>query len=50
MKRKLTPHYIRSYKVVERIGKTVYKLKLLVGWIHNVFCMSLLRKCLGDLS
>lgn len=43
---KLSPRYIRPYKILERVGPTTYKLVLLMEMskIHNVFHGSVLRK------
>ena len=47
---KLNPRYIGSYEVLDKIGPVAYKLALppnLAG-IHDLFYVSLLRKCLSD--
>lgn len=51
-KRKLTPRYIGQYEIIKRIGRVAYQLTVPTSLecIHNVFHVSLLHKCLGDLS
>ncbi|GKA82034.1 putative reverse transcriptase domain-containing protein [Tanacetum coccineum] len=47
---KLSPRYIRPFKIIERIGSVAYKLELpekLCG-IHNTFHASNLKRCLAD--
>nr|GEX93322.1 putative reverse transcriptase domain-containing protein [Tanacetum cinerariifolium] len=49
---KLSPRFIRPFKILERIGPVAYKLDLpreLQG-IHNTFHVSNLKKCLSDES
>nr|GEZ44220.1 putative reverse transcriptase domain-containing protein [Tanacetum cinerariifolium] len=49
---KLSPRFIRPFKILERIGPVAYKLELpreLQG-IHNTFHVSNLKKCLSDES
>jgi len=46
---KLNPRYIGPYEILERIGPVAYRLALppsLAG-VHDVFHVSLLRKCLS---
>nr|GEU92214.1 putative reverse transcriptase domain, ribonuclease H-like domain, aspartic peptidase domain protein [Tanacetum cinerariifolium] len=47
---KLSPRYIGSFEIIERIGPVAYKLELpekLCG-THNTFYVSNLKKCLAD--
>ncbi|GJS99743.1 putative reverse transcriptase domain-containing protein [Tanacetum coccineum] len=47
---KLSPRYIRPFKIIERIGPVAYKLELpdkLCG-IHSTFHVSNLKKCMAD--
>ncbi|GJX78542.1 hypothetical protein Tco_0326691 [Tanacetum coccineum] len=49
-RRKLSPCYIGSFKILSRVGPVTYKLELpreLQG-IHNTFHVSNLKKCLSD--
>ena len=46
---KLVPKYYGPYKVLQKIGTTEYKLKLLASSrVHPVFHVSLLNKVIGD--
>jgi hypothetical protein len=48
MKRKLSPHYIRPFPILEKCGTVAYKLDLppsLAG-VHDIFHMSQFKKCL----
>lgn len=49
-KGKLSPRYIRPYKIIERVGNVAYRLDLpmkLEG-VQPVFHMSMLRQYLSD--
>ena len=49
---KLSPRYIRPYRIVERIGEVAYRLELPsdLDRIHDVFHVSMLRKYIPDPS
>ncbi|WMV25215.1 hypothetical protein MTR67_018600 [Solanum verrucosum] len=49
---KLSPPYIGPYKISKRIGNVAYELELPqeLAAIHPVFHISMLKKCMGDLS
>ena len=49
-KGKLAPRYIRPFEVIKVIGKAAYQLKLpaQLSEVHDVFHVSMLRKCLSD--
>ena len=46
-KGKLSPRYMGPYEIVERIGEVAYRLRLPLelARIHDVFHISMLRKC-----
>jgi len=48
VKRKLAPHYVGPYQILERKGNVVYKVQLPVALraIFTVFHVSQLKKCL----
>ena len=47
---KLAPRYIGPFEVIKVVGKAAYQLKLPAQWseVHDVFYVSMLRKCLSD--
>ncbi|PKU76703.1 hypothetical protein MA16_Dca001308 [Dendrobium catenatum] len=47
---KLSPRYIGSFEILERIGKSAYRLLLSdhMSDVHNVFHVSTLRKWISD--
>ena len=49
---KLSPRYIRSYEIIEKVGAVAYRLSLPpeLSKIHNVFHVSMLRKYISDPS
>nr|GFB79391.1 putative reverse transcriptase domain-containing protein [Tanacetum cinerariifolium] len=48
--RKLNPRYVRTFKVLERVGDVAYKLDLPeeLSRVHNTFHVSNLKKCHAD--
>jgi hypothetical protein len=48
VKGKLAPRFVGPYPIIGRIGPATYRLKLpeSMSYIHNVFHVSQLRKCL----
>jgi hypothetical protein len=48
VKRKLSPHFIRPYRVFRRVGEMAYQLELPDNLcdVHNVFHVSQLKECL----
>lgn len=51
-KEKLSPRYIVSYQTVRTIGNMAYELEFSpeLAVIHPIFHISMLKKCLGDIS
>ncbi|GJX90190.1 putative reverse transcriptase domain-containing protein [Tanacetum coccineum] len=47
---KLSPRYIRPFKILARVGHVAYTLELLeeLKWIHSTFHVSNLKKCLAE--
>ena len=51
-KGKLSPRYIRPYRIAKRIGNVAYELELPqeLAAVHPIFHISMLKKCMGDTS
>ena len=49
-KGKLSPHYVGPYKILQRVGKVEYEMRLPseLESIHPMFHVSMLKKCIGD--
>ncbi|GKE41634.1 hypothetical protein Tco_1468918, partial [Tanacetum coccineum] len=49
-KGKLTPRFVRPFKITERIGPVAYRLRLPeeLNDVHDMFHVSNLKKCLAD--
>ncbi|WMV34305.1 hypothetical protein MTR67_027690 [Solanum verrucosum] len=49
-KGKLSPRYIRPYRIAKRTGSVAYELELPqeLATVHPVFHVSMLKKCMGD--
>ncbi|GJR81344.1 putative reverse transcriptase domain-containing protein [Tanacetum coccineum] len=49
-RRKLSPRYVRPFKVLEKVGAVAYKLELPqeLSRVHNTFHVSNLKKCYAD--
>ena len=49
-KGKLCPRYVGPYTILKRVGKVAYELELQIeqAILHQVFHISLLKKCVGD--
>ncbi|PKU67808.1 hypothetical protein MA16_Dca016977 [Dendrobium catenatum] len=47
---KLSPRYVRPFEIIERIGKSAYRLLLSdqLSDVHNVFHVSSLKKWMSD--
>jgi len=47
---KLNPRYVGLFKISKRVGPVAYELDLPdeLSWVHNVFHISNLKKCLAD--
>jgi hypothetical protein len=48
MGKKLSPRFIGPFPIIKKVGEVAYKLELpeSLSGIHNVFHVSMLRKCL----
>ncbi|XP_070055123.1 uncharacterized protein [Nicotiana tomentosiformis] len=51
-KGKLSPQYVRPYRIMRKVGQVAYELGLPsdLESVHPVFHVSMLRKCIGDPS
>ncbi|WMV37285.1 hypothetical protein MTR67_030670 [Solanum verrucosum] len=51
-KGKLIPWYIGPYRISKKVGNVAYELELPqeLATVHPVFHISMLKKCMGDLS
>ena len=49
-KGKLSPTYVGTYEILQRVGEMAYELALpaQLACVHPFFCVSMLKKCLGD--
>ena len=49
-KRKLSPNYVGTYKIMKSLDKVQYQLQFPeeLATVHQVFHISLLKKCVGD--
>ena len=49
---KLSPRYIGPYHITKRVGEVAYRLALPpeLSAVHDVFHVSMLRKCLANVS
>ena len=50
IKGKLSPRYIGPFEILAKVGSVAYRLALppTLKGVHNVFHISMLRKCLAD--
>ncbi|XP_069154494.1 uncharacterized protein [Solanum lycopersicum] len=49
-KGKLSPRYVGTYEIIQRVSEVSYELVLPaeLDFVHPVFHVSMLKKCLGD--
>ncbi|XP_070020042.1 uncharacterized protein [Nicotiana sylvestris] len=49
-KDKLSPQYIGTYRIIRSVGQVAYELELPseLEFVHPVFDVSMLQKCIGD--
>jgi hypothetical protein len=52
IKGKLAPRYIGPYPIIDKYGPTSYQVELptKLSWVHNVFHVSQLKRCLKPLT
>ncbi|XP_015057572.1 uncharacterized protein LOC107003815 [Solanum pennellii] len=51
-KLKLSPRYVGTYEILQRVGKVAYELKLPseLASVHPVFHVSMFKKCINDIE
>ena len=51
-KGKLIPRYVCPYKILQRVDKAAYELRLPseLALVHPIFHVSMLKKCIGDIE
>ena len=47
-KGKLSSRYVETYDILQHVGKVVYELPTELPFVHPVFHVSILKKCLGN--
>ena len=51
-KGKLSPRYVGAYELLQQVRKVTYELKLPseLSWVHPMFHVAMLKKCIGDIE